>query len=923
MPAAVHALTPTIAVHDPRGLPVRELNYCRVQAGDAAERRVQAYRHDAAGHLVASRDPRLWALHEQDGTTPANLLQVYSLSGRELCRDSVDAGFACNLFGEAGQPLRFEDGNGNRREMEYDSQLRPLALHESSGCAERYTYAGTQAEHAVNNACGRLLRHDDTAGSRSFEGYALVGEISRETRRFSLSSDWPDWPEPVDERDALLEPEAALNTWRHGPLGDVLEQTDAAGNRQVLGLTLAGELRAIRVQINQGTEQSVLGNVRYNAFGQREEEQLGNGVLLQREYRAEDGRLLRLGARRANGEALQDLHYGYDPAGNVIFLEDLARPLRHFANQRIQPRCEYVHDSLYQLREATGWEAGAASRGPGSLLDPAAVSNYRQQYAYDAGGNLLELTHVGAQAHGRTLVAERHSNRCLAPGEEFVGSFDANGNPLHLQPGQGLLWNPRNGLHEVSPVSREDGADDSERYVYDGAGQRVRKLATARAANRTHSRETRYLPGLERHSNSATGEAFEVMTVQAGSSVVRVLHWQAGRPAEVPQDQLRYALGDHLGSSSLELDGDAALISHEVFHPFGSTAWWAARNEIEAGYKTLRYSGKERDATGLYYYGARYYRADWQRWLNPDPAGTVDGLNLYCMVANGPVNRRDPDGMQGFDVMDDAEMLLVNSGDTILFSGLENFPQDVRDNIHESARLARKWVKKTVSAASGGKRPKRLEKIMTAAFGSDNVLARPKLNRLKANLSSELQRGSAFLKDLLANGGSKLSLIKFHEPHMEGVSVDSVVHGARIALSESAASGDVMDLAATLLHESLHAMGMQAGVPDTEETINDYWYAVPKRRARTGAQIKALMYHRFDAMVRTGPDEGQMSAPDQHWYARLINKETDRRRLPRANGEAQRASYFKNYPFIRRAAGMRNADTLTGIAMAFHRFDRM
>ncbi|WP_390902819.1 RHS repeat-associated core domain-containing protein [Xenorhabdus bovienii] len=37
--------------------------------------------------------------------------------------------------------------------------------------------------------------------------------------------------------------------------------------------------------------------------------------------------------------------------------------------------------------------------------------------------------------------------------------------------------------------------------------------------------------------------------------------------------------------------------------------------------KTVRYSGKERDATGLYYYG---YRTG--RWLSPDPAGTVNSV---------------------------------------------------------------------------------------------------------------------------------------------------------------------------------------------------------------------------------------------------------------------------------------------------------
>ncbi len=651
MSLAVHALTPVLVVRDARGLGLREVNYCRRAPADPLQPRIQGSQYDAAGRLRACRDPRLWALHEQDAATPANLGQAHSLSGRVVWRESVDSGTVCSLFGEAGQVVRAEDGKGVCREFDYDAMLRPTALHEQANgqpraCRERLGYADAAPEHAAQNACGRLLRHDDTAGTRELRGYALNGEVRSEVRRFSRDAQLPDWPVPIAERELLLESDTAAVLYCHGPLGEVLEQTDASDNRQSLGLTLCGELREVRVQLKGGSQHVLLVAARYNAFGQMEEEILGNGVRLQRLYREEDGRLSQLAARRRNGDLLQELRYEYDPAGNVLSIEDRAMPVRHFANQQVEPRCEYGYDSLYQLIEAKGWEAGAASKGPGSLLDPGAVSNYRQSYEYDAGGNLLHLVHAGAQAHGRTLVAARHSNRCLPANEDFERGFDANGNLLCLQPGQALSWNTRNELREVRPVIRAGGSDDWERYLYDGAGRRVRKLGRAQAAKRTHSREVRYLSGLERHDNGS--ERLEVITVQAGTCSVRILHWLQGRPAGVAQDQVRHALGDHLGSVCLELDGEAALLGREVFHPFGSTAWWAGRNEVEAGYKTVRYSGKERDASGLYYYGARYYRADWQRWLNPDPLGEVEGLNLFRFVLNTPIGWVDIEGYSGF-----------------------------------------------------------------------------------------------------------------------------------------------------------------------------------------------------------------------------------------------------------------------------------
>ncbi|WP_175652114.1 RHS repeat domain-containing protein [Pseudomonas sp. Marseille-P9899] len=649
----MHAKTPHLTVSDPRGLTVRSVDYCRVAPGAAAQLRIDHTCFDTAGQRVEQRDPRLWALPE----APANLVTVQSLSGQVLGSDGVDNGWCCSLSGEAGQVVCQWDGRGSRRTVEYDDLLRPVAVFEQSAhqpqrCSERFTYADGRDENGQHNRSGRLLRHDDTAGTRRWSGFSLTGEASTERRHFLAATDGSDWPVAIDARDALLEAgEGASTNWRHGPLGQVLEQTDAGGHRQSFHSQLSGELQQVRVQLVGQPVQTLLSHARYNASGQMLEETLGNGVIIQRAYCEQDGRLLSLSARRETGETLQDIHYGYDPAGNVIQVEDRAQPLRHFANQRIEPRCHYRYDSLYQLIEASGWEAGATSKGQGTLNDPQARANYRQTYRYDAGGNLLELTHVGAQSHGRILTADRHSNRCLEqfgdrpPSDnDFLERFDASGNRLELQPGRRLHWDVRNQLSEVHPVIREGAANDTERYLYDGAGQRVRKQRSALVAGRLLHSEVRYLPGLELHDNAVTDERLQIITVQAGTCGVRVLHWLAGRPAEIAPDQQRYALSDHLGSCTLELDETAALISHEVYYPFGGTAWMAGRSEIEVGYKTHRYSGKERDATGLYYYGARYYMPWLQRWLNPDPAGAVDGLNLYRMLRNSPLTHIDLTG---------------------------------------------------------------------------------------------------------------------------------------------------------------------------------------------------------------------------------------------------------------------------------------
>lgn len=670
-PLGMHHKTPKVFVFDPRGLVIRSVDYWREVEGASAQARINRTLHNAAGVAVKQWDSRLWRLQQQDPMTPANLTTVHSLAGHPVCTVSVDAGSQISLFGLASQMLQGWDSRGTRREIHYDDLLRPVAVFEHVAtqppqCTERIEYARPDHGNRTLNHYGQLIRQDSPGGTVLFEMFAITGQCTRHVQHFTLAAVAPDWPEPIADRQKWLEPgEGAISTSRYGPSGDVLETVDARQNCQAFAFTVDGRLRQSTLKLAGKTAwQTLVSEIEYNAEGQVIREVAGNGVQTTLKYRPENGLLLERRAHSEHGGLLQHLFYTHDPMGNVLSVEDKALPVRYFNNQRIDPVSRFIYDSLYQLIQAFGWEAGTRSQGPDSVgrTNPAAVSNYHQTCCHDEGGNLVKLTHVGAQNPGRELTAARYSNRCLpwrngvSPTEaEIAAAFDANGNLLELDQGRFLTWNLRNELQSVCPVERDSGRNDCECYFYDGGGQRVRKIRSLQTNARTVTAEVRYLQGLELRTDNGTGQVLQVITAPAGLNTVRVLHWESPPPTGV-NDQCRYTLVDHLNSCTVELTDDAQIISQEVFYPYGETAWYAGREVTETDFKTIRYSGKERDATGLYYYRLRYYVPWLFRWLNPDPEGFIDGPNLYQMVGNSPVTHVDLEGGKKTK----AELLQIN-----------------------------------------------------------------------------------------------------------------------------------------------------------------------------------------------------------------------------------------------------------------------
>jgi insecticidal toxin complex protein TccC len=626
MTTALHWHTPEVVTHDPRGLAVRHIAYLRNAASGELEPFITRQTFDVNGHLIKQRDARL------TDTPKPNLTSVYGLRGQPVKVDSVDSGNRWFLAGLAGEILQRWNGRDGHWRTFYDNQLRVVALEEiGQGIIETLTYA-TALTDPNHNLRGQLIKQVDSSSELVFSSYSLLGQVLRESRTITDAGSF-------------------LSSRTYSPLGTVLTQTDAGDHQQRMNYDITGQLQQVQFRLTStGNWQPVLEGARYNAAGQIIEQQAGNNVVSHWTYDEADGRLETLNAGVPGQNLLQQFQYSYDRVGNLLRIDDLAFKPVCFRNQLIDGHREFSYNSLYQLTSATGHDTAPTSDLPGrpAPSDPNNPLNYKQIYTYDPGGNLIKLIHeraVGGYTH--EMFIDLNSNRGVRwkntePDPNFDTLFDRHGNLNGSSPGRPLHWNSRDQLACATLVERDNGPNDEETYHY-SQGVRVLKRHEWQASTLTHFHQVIYLPGLEIRTRD-NGEELHVITLPGGRGSVRCLHWESKKPDGIDQDQLRYSLDDHLGSSLMELDRNARLISHEGYYPYGSTAWLTAVSALEVSYKTIRYSGKEMDECGLYYYGARYYAPWLQRWVSADPAGYGDGPNLYAFVGNSPLRYFDDNG---------------------------------------------------------------------------------------------------------------------------------------------------------------------------------------------------------------------------------------------------------------------------------------
>jgi len=702
---ASHFNTPTSMVVDALGRTVEQVE--RNGATSSTDWYTTRHEFDIRGNLL-----KVW-----DQLGRLAFQHVYDLSDRQLRSEQLDSGVRRVAYDAAGDVMEQRDAKGSLTLRVSDKLRRPTHLwardggSESVTLRERISYGDDSAssglstgQAAAKNLLGKPHKHHDEAGRLAFEEYDFKGNVVEKTRRVindaqilsaftaAPASNWQVTPYRVNWQPpagSTLDTHASTlldgATYRTSQSFDALSRVkrvdypaDVSGSRKRLvpSYNAAGALERV---VFDG--QLFVEHIAYNAkgqrtliaYGDRDPAKPGPRVMTRYAYDSATFRLARMRTERysssspysfsANGGVLQDVVHEYDLAGNLVAIRDRAPGSGTPASPDALDRA-FTYDPLYRLLSATGRECDTPLPNPWDRSprchDVTRTRPYIQVYSYDSAGNMERLEH---HLSGGGTMPTRHYDlvpntnrlsglRVGTTAAPFKYRHDAAGNMIQENTERHLEWDHADRLRvfRVQPAGSEPS--QHAHYLYDAGGQRVKKLLRKQGGR---VEVTVYLDGVFEHDATTVGATrHEHTTLHVMDDESRIGTIRVGHDPDDSTPAIKFHLGDHLGSSAVVVDQAGSWVNREEYTPYGETSFGSFAK------KRYRFTGKERDGeSGLSYHGARYYASWLARWTATDPAGSVDGSNLYAFARNRPLILRDPSGLQAEEL---ESLFLVDEG---------------------------------------------------------------------------------------------------------------------------------------------------------------------------------------------------------------------------------------------------------------------
>lgn len=302
---------------------------------------------------------------------------------------------------------------------------------------------------------------------------------------------------------------------------------------------------------------------------------------------------------------------------------------------------------ILDLRNTSGGGIEKAAEGLHFII------NYSQGIAYLDGISISPLNEITYDKAGNRLTGiednlltsyQYNSSPNLLTGKsnsrEIVSyNYDWNGN-MTSQSVNDLVSNVQtyweyayNELNQLVRVTKNGQV--VEQYYYEENGLRYKKVDSVKNEITIYVYGAGYEPIFE--------EVYSNLDMTSVPTAVSYLSMGDKRIASADSTgQLTYYITDNLGSTSVTMSGSTVTGTYE-YSPWGQV--WT-----ENGTAKYKFTGKEADGTGLYYFNARYMNPATGRFISEDPLG--QGVNWYVYCLDNPLRYVDCDGNYSHDPKD-------------------------------------------------------------------------------------------------------------------------------------------------------------------------------------------------------------------------------------------------------------------------------